>query len=236
MPTPFSPGQIPDSIFSGADPSLRQNRSASGRCRVDAGVMPRKSAPGVPRGRVRKKANWRPDRGDYVLSSQDEIRLDRRDPGPGYRHVITISQLREFVGLLPGWDEIAGGLDAIVLDRGRDDAMGWYRDGVVYLCAWPAHSGFWMESDREWNRDNEALLSLLGVEIDEQDGRVGLLWTEPQARAFMLLDVLPHELGHHRDMMITASRRVSRGEKYAHSYAKRVLEQVWPIYTRHFEL
>jgi hypothetical protein len=121
---------------------------------------------------------------------------------------VTVPQLREFIGLLPKWDEIAVGLEAIVLDRGLDDAMGWYDDGVVGACAWPAHSGFWFESNTEWNAENEVLLSLLAVRIDEQSGRVGLLWTEAQARAFTLLDVLPHELGHHRDRMTTRSRQL----------------------------
>ena len=198
--------------------------------------MNRRTATGVRAGRVQKKNNWAADRGDYFAWSQSEIRVDRKDPGVGYRHVITVPQLRKFIGLLPSWDEVAVGLDAIVLDEGHDAAMGTYRDGVVSLHAWPAHSGFWFESDRRWNEENTFLLSLLDVKIDEQDGRLGLLWTEAQARAFMLLDVLPHELGHHRDRMTTRSRRVGRGEPFAERYAREVLERVWPIYLRHFEI
>jgi hypothetical protein len=190
----------------------------------------------VRQGRVQKKNNWAADRGDYFSWAQHEIRLDRKDPGVGYRHVVTVPQLRKFIGLLPDWDEIALGLDAIVLDNGRDDAMGWYSEGVVSVSAWPAHSGFWFESDAEWTDENRELLSLLDVEIDHQRGRVGLLWTEAQARAFTLLDVLPHELGHHRDMMTTRTRRVSRGEPFADAYAREVLEQVWPAYSRHFDI
>lgn len=187
-------------------------------------------------GRVQKKNNWVADRGDYFAWPQSEIRLDRRAPGVGYRHVITVPQLRKFIGLLPSWDEVAVGLDAIVIDAGHDEAMGTYDDGVVFLHAWPAHSGFWFESDHDWNRENEVLLSLLDVKIDEQDGRVGLLWTEAQARAFMLLDVLPHELGHHHDRMTTRSKRLGRGEPYAERYAREVLERVWPTYLRHFAI
>jgi len=170
-----------------------------------------------------KKNNWSPDRGDYFACPQSEIRLDRKRPGRGYRHVVTVRQLREFVELLPAWDEAAIGLDAIVLDRGRSDAMGWYSAGVIGLCAWPAHSGLWHEVDEEWLENNDRVLSALGVEVDEQDGRSGLLWTEPQARAFILLDVLPHELGHHHDLMTTRSQRVGRGESFAEQYAHRTL-------------
>jgi hypothetical protein len=196
----------------------------------------RKTTTRVRGGRVQKKNNWVADRRDYFAWPQDEIRLDRNDPGDGYRHVLTVPQLRKFIGLLPNWDEIAVGLDAIVLDSGREDAMGWYDRGVVALCAWPAHSGFWFESDPHWNDENKVLLALLNVQIDEQDGRVGLLWTEAQARAFMLLDVLPHELGHHCDSMTTRSRRVGRGEPFAEAYSRQVLDRVWPIYTQHFDI
>ena len=191
----------------------------------------------VRKGRERRKHNWRIDRGDYFVWPQEEIRLDRRDPGVGCRHVITIPQLRRFVRLLPDWDEVAVGLNAIVLGAGASP-FGWYDEAssVVVLCAWPAHSGFWFESTHEWNAENERLLSLLGVQIDEREGRVGLLWTEAQARAFMLLDVLPHELGHHHDRMTTRTRRLGRGEPFAERYAREVLERLWPIYTRHFEI
>jgi hypothetical protein len=196
----------------------------------------RRDAARVRAGRVGKKNNWKRDRRDYFAWSQAEIRLDRRNPGVGYRHAVTVPELRTFVGLLPDGDEIAIGLDAIVLGEGRDDAMGWYDEGVVVLCAWPGHSGFWFESDHKWNSENETLLSLLGVEVDERDGRVGLLWTAAQARAFMLLDVLPHELGHHRDRMTTRSRRLGRGEAFADRYARDVLDKVWPVYPGHFDV
>lgn len=52
-----------------------------------------------------------------------------------------------------------------------------------------------------------------GVQVDEQDGRFGLLWTEAQARALMLLDVLPHELGHHYDSLTTRSGRVGQASR-----------------------
>lgn len=196
----------------------------------------RRTATRVRSGRVQKKNNWVANRRDYFSWSQSEIRLDRNDPGVGYRHVLTVPQLRKFIALLPEWDEIAVGLDAIVIDAGHDDAMGWYDDGVVALCAWPSESGFWFESDARWNEENEVLLSLLEVRIDHQDGRVGLLWTEAQARAFMLLDVLPHELGHHRDRMTTRSGRLGRGEPFAERYSREVLDGIWPIYTQHFEI
>jgi hypothetical protein len=66
--------------------------------------------------------------------------------------------------------------------------------------------------------------------------RLQVQWTEEQARAFQLLHILPHELGHHHDAITTRSWRGSRGEAYAEDYALRVQAQVWPDYARHFEL
>jgi hypothetical protein len=198
--------------------------------------QPRRNALRTRDGRVRKKNNWTADRGDYFAWPQTEIRLARKRPGPGYKHVVTIRQLREFIKLLPDWDKVAVGLDAIVLDQGREDAMGWYDTGVVALCAWPAQSGLWWEVDESWLDDNRSTLSLLGVEVDQKDGRFGLLWTEAQARAFMLLDVLPHELGHHYDSLTTRSGNVGRGEPFATEYARRTLDAVWPRYREHFDI
>src|SRR3954451_817997 len=108
----------------------------------------RRSAMRVKDGRVQKKNNWRADASDYFARPQSEIRLDRRDPGDGHRHLITIAQLRAFLDLLPIWDEVAVGLDAIVLD-GAQDAMGWCSDGVVAVCAWE-HDLWWQDTDPEF--------------------------------------------------------------------------------------
>jgi hypothetical protein len=73
----------------------------------------------------------------YRALPQSEIQLDRRRPREGYRHLITIKQLRAFIECLPNWEEVAIGLNAIVLDDGDDDGcMGWYQQGVVAICAW----------------------------------------------------------------------------------------------------
>ena len=81
------------------------------------------------------------------------------------------------------------------------------------------------------------MLDLLGVVRAPIDDRLEARWTEGQARAFQLLHILPHELGHHHDRITTRSQReAARGEPYAESYAQRVLEAVWPSYARHFDV
>jgi hypothetical protein len=51
------------------------------------------------------------------------------------------------------------------------------------------------------------------------------------------MHILPHELGHHYDLITSLrQRRAGRGESYAEAYALRALEDVWPIYARRFEV
>jgi hypothetical protein len=185
--------------------------------------MHRRQSPKVRDGRVQKKNNW------ARTPVANEIRLDRRDPGWGGRHLITIAQLREYIGLLPMWDEVAAGLEAIVLD-GALDCMGWCEAGVVAICDWDADL-WWEDSVPAWMDEHRELLERLDVEITDTEVR----WTEAQARGFQLLHILPHELGHHHDRMTTRTQRyAARGEPYAEEYANRVLDDVWPAYISRF--
>ena len=223
----------------------------------------RRSAMKVRGGRVQKKNNWRLDRDDYFAVPQAEIRIDRRDPGWGHRHLITVAQLRTFVDLLPDWDAVAVGLRAIVLDS-AEDCMGWHDRGVVAICAWE-HELWWDVVELDWVLEHQRVLDRIGVEhrlltkqeaferscdVDlpkhlralerrfvEKRQCAEICWSEAQARAFQLLHILPHELGHHHDRMTTASRRQSaRGEPYAERYAHQVMDVVWPAYARRFGL
>jgi hypothetical protein len=218
--------------------------------------MNRRSAMKVRNGRVLKKNSWRLDRGDYRALTQAEIRLDRRRPPDGSRHLITIAQLRRFIALLPNWEEVAVGLDAIVLDS-ADDCAGWCGPGVVAICAWDRELWDWWSADMVQEHDH--ILELLEVErvpIDQSDeyrelvedlaalgirksrhrADVELRWTEAQARAYQLLHILPHELGHHHDRITSRGPRAPRGEPYAEAYANRVLDEIWPSYAREFEV
>src|SRR4051794_19977709 len=144
----------------------------------------------------------RADLRDVHARTQPEIRLERYAPGPGWRHLITIRQLRRFIELLPDWDEVAVGLDAIVLDGGSPVTMGRFTPGVVAVCSWE-RGLWWYDADPGFVVEHRALLDALEVECLEQEQRLEVRWTERQARAFQLCHILPHELGHHRDCMTT---------------------------------
>ena len=187
-------------------------------------------------GRTQKKNNWKLDRADYNAVPQDEIRLYRRHPGPGHRHVLTIAQLREFLPLLPDWHEVAIGLDAIVLDQGDAGTDGWCWPGVVALCA--RARDLWEHDISRWYvEDHREVFDLIGLERRQAGGQIQLRWTEAQLRAFLLVHVLPHELGHHHDRMTNRSQYyLARGEPYAEDYANRALDHIWPRYIERFEL
>lgn len=214
----------------------------------------RRSAMRVRNGRVLKKNNWRLDPGDYRAVPQSEIRLVRKRPREGTRHLITIAQLRRFIELLPEWDEVAIGLDAIVLDAATD-CDGWYAPGGVAICAWNHDLWEWCSSEfvdeyrefldlvdvervpLEGSQEYRELVDLCGAAVPVPTGYVEIRWTEPQARAYQLLHILPHELGHHHDRITSRRQRtLGRGEPYAEAYANRVRHQVWPDYARAFGL
>ena len=120
--------------------------------------------------------------------------------------------------------------------------MGWYGPpGLIGICAWDAPSGAGHHR-RELARRAPALFQKpLSVErrllTDEEerellgsfagsfdDRSFELRWSAGQARAFQLLNILPHELGHHHDRITTSGkRRPQRGESYAENYANHVL-------------
>jgi hypothetical protein len=81
------------------------------------------------------------------------------------------------------------------------------------------------------------VLELLGVAVWKVGPRWVAEWTEDQARAFQLLHVFLHELGHHNDRMTTCSgRRAARGEAYAEQFALELATYIWDDFTRVFHV
>lgn len=201
--------------------------------------QPRKSAPKVRDGKVQRK-NRTALTPHYSITPQNRPVIDRRPPGAGYRHLITVKQLNEFIDLLPDWKKLSIGLNALVLAPGSLRAMGWHRQSIVALCAWER------AIEREWDTDfvesHRRILDLLGVPCeavlddkgDALDYRI-CRFTEASARGFQLMHVLLHELGHHHDRMTTRSKRwPSRGESYAEEYANKYAEQIFDRYVKTF--
>jgi hypothetical protein len=197
--------------------------------------MQRKTTPKVKAGRVQKKNNWAPAHDDYYQVEQWLPIIDRKRPGAGYRHLLRRQHIVDFIGLLQDWDELSEGLDAIVLAPGRPDAFGWQTLGVVGVCAWDAD--LWTRWSPEFCEADEDIFERLGLPRERRKGEVVCKWTEGTARAYQLLNILLHELGHHHDRITTKSKRdAARGEPYAEEYALRYGDRIWDDYLAIFGL
>src|SRR5262249_16328008 len=139
--------------------------------------------------------------------------------------------VQRFLRCVPDWEAHAEGLHAIVLGN-SDDAMGEYdHRGIIHLHSWDADL-FW-ECKRAFFEEHRETLRRIGVPDDEvavagapilaEDGDpiVPLYFDERSARAFQLVHIFLHELGHHRDRMEKAGQW-GRGEEFAESWAVRM--------------
>lgn len=202
------------------------------RQQINRTSINRKSAPGVSSGRVQKKNNpeWT---ANYYTTAPPSLVIDRQRPGQGYRHVLMQRDVEKFIRLLPDWAELSRGLNAIVLAPGERNTDGWHTPGVVGVCAWEA--GLWIDYAVGHYEDHKAIFERLSVASHEIANGLMCEFTEDQARAYQLLHILLHELGHHHDRMTTRSQvRAARGESYAESYALAYEARIWEQYQEEF--
>ena len=192
----------------------------------------RKATPKVVDGQVQKKNNpeWT---ANYYGTAPPTLVIDRQRPGQGYRHVLKQRDIETFIALLPEWAELSRGLNAIVLAPGEYSVGGWHTSGVVGICAW--EEDLWIDYSVGHYEDHKTLFDRLGVRSHLVENGVMCEFTEAQARAYQLLHILLHELGHHHDRMTTKSKvRASRGEPYAEAYALRHEAVIWERYQEAF--
>jgi len=188
----------------------------------------RKTTPRVRAGRVQKKNNWE-ETPNYYNTAQKIPLVDRRRPGPGYRHVLKQRDIHAFIDILPDWQELSKGLDAIVLAPGTRGAAGYHTTGCVHICAWD--QDLWEESRLDFFEDHQDIFDRLELPYDRCEGYVLCKWREPTIRAYQLLHILLHELGHHHDRITTRSQAdAARGEPYAEAYARKYADRIWDRY------
>jgi hypothetical protein len=195
----------------------------------------RKSAPKVKAGRVQRQNNWTLTR-NYYNSEQRIPVIDRKRPGVNYRHLLRKKDVVSFLGILPDWNEISKGLNAIVLAQGDEECFGFHIPGSIHICAWSRD--MWITVTKKFYETSADLLDRLGVP-SESDGDDAFIckFTEKTARAHQLLSTFLHELGHHHDRMTTKSKtRSSRGEPYAEEYARKYEARIWNRYHEVFKL
>jgi hypothetical protein len=107
---------------------------------------------------VQRQNNWRRSAPDYTASHQ--ICIERVKAPPGYRHLVSPTDVSAFLALLPDWRELSIGLQRVVLD---DDVscFGWHRPRTIALCVWPAEPEYLF--DRPFYQDHAAILQRFGV-------------------------------------------------------------------------
>jgi hypothetical protein len=178
-----------------------------------------------------RKNNHEPTRG-LVDPLRGHPVVARERPGRGYRHVASQRDVHAFLEILPDWPDLAVGLSAIVLAPGDPWVDGRHDRGVIELCAWNAD--LVRTHDRPHYDEHREIFERLGVPCEPaKPGWVVCHFDERSARAFMLLHVLTHELGHHHDRMTTRSRaHAARGEAYAEAFARQQEALVWERYAR----
>ncbi|MEZ4884245.1 MAG: hypothetical protein R3E32_05850 [Chitinophagales bacterium] len=82
---------------------------------------------------------------------------------------------------------------------------------------------------------HKELFDRLGIKATEQKNGVFCEFATDQIKAYQLLHILLHELGHHYDRIKTKSKRKApRGENLAENFAFEYEEQMWLDYQNAF--
>ncbi|RJP60173.1 MAG: hypothetical protein C4541_04660 [Candidatus Auribacter fodinae] len=192
----------------------------------------RKTATKVKSGKVQKKNRTQ-------FTARNAYFIDRKSPAKGCRHVVTKKDVKLFIDIIPGWDQLCDGIELILLSPGSHDYDGLYeyfyreKTGIIQLAAWDKN--LWKTVDDDYFDEHKHVFDLLGVAYEQHKKGWECRFTDNQARAFMLLHVFVHELGHHLDRMRTRNQfSMPGGEFFAEKYANKHLETLWPLYIQTF--
>jgi hypothetical protein len=186
----------------------------------------RRTATKVKDGRVQRKNRHHPTGAlGYVIS--------RESPGRGFRHVLSKRDLENFIELIPDWNRLSARLERIVLaaHRSSDGEYAFYHreeTGGIFLHAW--HEDLWSKVTTPYFDSHRSMFQRLGVSYDSGIDSMFCRFTPAQARAFMLLHVFIHELGHHYDRIHQKHWNVTKGEDYAERFANSRFDQLYPDY------
>lgn len=190
----------------------------------------RRTAPKVVDGKVQRKNR-------QALTSCKTTIIDRESPRHGFKHVVSKQDLFTFIDLISDWDRLSERLERIVLAApSTADARHIFyhgdRTAAIELYAWD--QDLWVELNRSYFDSHRHIFDRLGVSYDIKDDEAICRFTDSQARAFMLLHVFMHELGHHYDRLNQKHRLSIRGEDYAERFANNRFDQFFMEYVKVF--
>ena len=190
-----------------------------------------RTATKVKDGRVQRKNRHRP-------TGHDRYVLDRESPGRGFCHVVSKRDVQAFIDIIPDWHRYSERLERIVLASRSDGCDGahefYHREetGAIFLHAW--HEDFWTDLTIPYFDSHQNIFETFGVSYNRQEACVTCRFTEAQARAFMLLHIFMHELGHHYDRIHQKHWDSSKGENHAERFATSRFNQLFPLYVQIF--
>ncbi len=191
----------------------------------------RRSTPKVRDGKVQGKNR-------HIPTTHQGCVIERRPPGKGYTHVLSKKNVQDFIRLLPDWAACSERLERIVLAPG-DSLDGYHRfcrregTGSIALCAWDRK--IHTVVSKPYFLAHRKHFDALGIACDRRLLlHVLCKFTVPQARAFTLLHVFLHELGHHADWLARRSGYSRQAEEIAESFANRNFKVLLPAYIARF--
>jgi len=155
----------------------------------------------------------------------------------GQTLVTTKEDVWKFLRLIPDWKRVSVDLDLIYLDaRVSKEADGWYESPeqpTIVLTAF--EDDLTIYPGKDYFEQHHALFKRLGVDIQEDDdGDPVCRFDDDSAKAFQLLHILLHELGHHHYRITRGHGRFAGNEKYAETYALKMERMIWKRYREAF--
>jgi len=208
-----------------------------GANRGGPGAYNRRGTPKVKDGVAQRKNRTQRSTNIYTAPNTG-LRIDRRSAQKGRRHLLDRHDIERFIAIIPNWSLFSRGLNAIVLAEPRRQVAGWHQPGVLHVCPWDEE--LWADWETEFFEEHASVLDQLAVPIqrmsDEEHGEyVRCFFDEDTAKAWQLLHIFLHELGHHVDRMTTKKQiKALRGEAFAEDFALRIATQILPRYIEVF--
>lgn len=194
----------------------------------------RKTTPKVRDGKVQRKNRHAPTRLNSLSVGIDPIKK-----GKCGRQVVSKDDVWKFIRLIPDWKRVSSDLDLIYLSSSDNFLVDGYYEcpqrPLVTLNCWEEDLA--TRASSEYVRLHQELFDRLGVEVRKEEGGLGVLvcqFDEDSARAFQLLHIFLHELGHHHYRITKGRGRDAGDEKYAESYALKTEKKIWKRYCEVF--
>jgi len=166
------------------------------------------------------------------------ISIIKQPAGRGFTHVVSPAQLNKFIGIIPDWSSLSYRLQDILLVPGHLDYFGYHttyrrrNTAMIALHAWP--KDLWRPLPSGFFRYHRPIFDALGVVYQVRLHEVDCQFTVPQARAFSLLHVFLHEIGHHQDWLRRRGQRLPGKETYADDFANSYLDLLLPRFKEIF--